>query len=679
MTNRKTMTKDEAKKRILKLHDTIDDYRYRYHVLDDPTVSDEVYDSLTRELRGLEKRFPDLRFKNSPTERVCGKALDKFVKVTHETRMLSLADVFSFEELDAWEDRILKLLPVGTSLDYYAEVKLDGLAGSLTYDNGELVRGATRGDGRVGEDVTENLKTIHAIPLKLRGDNVPGHIVIRGEVFFKTKDFEKLNREQEKKGEPVFANPRNAAAGSIRQLDPRIAASRNLSFVGFGIGGGVNFKTSVEVHERIKEWGIPIVPYGKHCKNLDEVKEFCVQMEKKRNRIGYQIDGVVVTVNNVSLFDELGVVGKAPRGAIAYKFPAEKATTVIEDIILQVGRTGALTPVALMRPVQVAGTVVSRATLHNEDEIKRLDVRIGDTVVIQKAGDIIPDVIEVIKRLRTGKEKKFVFPKEFMGSKVVRREGEVAYYVEDKNLFAVQKERIIHFVSRKAFDIDGLGEKIVEQLMREGLIKDAADLFTLTEDDLKSLNRFADKSAMNLVKAIREAKEISLARFIFALGIRHVGEETAVLLSQNGMFDFQYPISNKNFLRNFQSLTVEQLEDVPDIGPKVARSIYDYFHDQDVVGFIERLFARGVRIKSHNIQPATNSLSGKTFVLTGTLETLTRDEAKEKIRKMGGKISSSVSKSTDYVVAGKDPGSKLDRARKLGIKIMNEKELLKTV
>lgn len=670
------MTKSEAQKRIAKLIETIDDYRYRYHVEDDPTVTDDVYTSLTKELEDIEREFPELKSEHTPTSRVGSQPLDKFEKVPHEVRLLSLNDVFSFEELDEWETRVQKLAP-DNKLEYYAEVKMDGLAIALTYDNGVLQMGATRGDSRIGENVTHNIKTIHAIPLKLRGKNIPKHIIVRGEAYIPRKDFEVINKKQEEKGEVLFANPRNAAAGAIRQLDPAIAAERKLAFFAFAVLNDVGQQTITEVHTWLKELGFPVLTLGKHCKTMQEVKDFCVEMEKKRDSMPYQIDGVVVTINDIAVFNELGVVGKAPRGAAAYKFPAERATTVVEDIILQVGRTGALTPVAVMKPVQVAGTTVSRATLHNEDEIKRLDVRIGDTVVIQKAGDIIPDVIEVITNLRTGKEKKFTFPKEFMGSPVERKEGEAAYYVTDKNLYAIQKERIVHFVSKKAFNVDGLGPQIIEQLMEEGLVKDPSDLFTLTADDLHPLERFAEKSAENLVQSLDAAKEIQLARFIYALGIRHVGEETSVLLSQHLITNCTNSlITKENFIEEIQKLTQEQLENIPDIGPKVAESIYDYFHDEESIRFIEKLFAHGITIQSQKSEASSQKFSGKTFVLTGSLGSLTRDDAKEKIRHAGGKISSSVSKNTDYVIAGADPGSKYDKAVELGIEILEESEFM---
>lgn len=673
------MNKTEAKKRIDKLTKQIDDFRYRYHVLDDPKVTDAVYDSLIRELRDIESQFPDLKLAHSPTERVGGKPLDKFVKIKHSARMLSLNDAFSFEDLVAWEERLKKLLPSSEKLDYYAEVKLDGLAVTLIYDYGLLNKGATRGDGMVGEDVTQNLRTIDAIPLKLRLDKAPDNIEVRGEVYIKKKDFQKINKELEKKGEAAFANPRNAAAGAIRQLDPQIAAQRRLSFYCYDLVSDLGQTTHEQTHQRAKALGIPIAPHAQYCQSLKAVEKFFNKIENLRSRLPYQIDGIVVNVNIIETFKKLGVVGKAPRGAIAYKFPAEKATTVVEDIQLQVGRTGALTPVAIMRPVQVAGTTVSRATLHNEDEIERLDVRIGDTVVIQKAGDIIPDVVEVLKKMRSGKEKKFSFPKMYMGSPVVRKSGEVAHYIKDKSLNTILKRQLAHFVSRRAYDIEGLGPKIIDQLFDEGLIKSAADIFTLTQGDLEPLERFAEKAAENLVEAIKQAKKVELHRFIYALGIRHVGEETALQLTQDIANLKHKKIDHENFLKIIQSITQEELELMDDIGPVVTESIYEYFHDENSIEFVKHLFTNGVEIKSYKPVKGANKLKGQTFVLTGHLDVMTREQAKEKIRLLGGKVTSSVSKNTDYVVAGAEPGSKFDKAKKLNVKIVNEQGFLKLI
>lgn len=673
------MTKTEAKKRIDKLVKQINKFSYEYHVLDKPSTSDAVWDSLKMELGKLEEQFPDLIKSDSPNQRVSGKALDKFTKVKHSQRMLSLNDAFNFEELEAWEERIKKLLPSSTILDYYVEVKLDGLAVTLIYEYGLLAKGATRGDGKVGEDVTQNLRTIDAIPLKLRLDKAPEILEVRGEVYIKRKDFEKINRELKEKGESEFANPRNAAAGSIRQLDPQIAAKRMLSFYCYDLISDLGQATHEQAHLKAKEMGVPVAPHAEFCSDLKTVEKFFNKIAKLRNRLPYQIDGIVINVNSIDVFKKLGVVGKAPRGAIAYKFPAEKATTVVEDIQLQVGRTGALTPVAIMKPVQVAGTTVSRATLHNEDEIERLDVRIGDTVVIQKAGDIIPDVVEVLKKLRTGKEKKFSFPKEFMGSPVVRKKGEVAHYVKDKSLSTVLKRQLTHFVSRKAYDIEGLGPKIIDQLFDGGLIKNAADIFILTKGDLEPLERFAEKAAENLVTAIEQAKQIELPRFIYALGIRHVGEETALQLTQDIANLKHKKIDHSNFLKTIQSITQEELEQMDDIGPVVTESIYEYFYDENNIEFVQQLFANGVEIKPYKPVKGANKLKDQTFVLTGHMESLTREQAKEKIRLLGGKVTSSVSKNTDYVVAGAEPGSKFDKAKKLNLEIINEKEFLKII
>lgn len=662
------MEKSEAKIRIKQLHETIDDYRYRYHVLDDPKVTDAVYDSLIRELADLESQYPDLQLPHSPTSRVGGKPLDMFSKVRHQQRMLSLTDAFSYEEVQKWEERLKKLLPASIKPEYFAELKLDGLALSLIYEDGVLKKGATRGDGTVGEDVTHNVKTIHSVPLKLRGKNIPARVEVRGEVYIKKKDFESLNKNQKKENKELFANPRNTAAGSMRQLDPKLAAMRKLSFMAWELVTDLGQTTRVEGYKKLADLGFRTTKYSKVCKDLTSVEQFFRKIEKERDSIPYQIDGLVIKVNELAVYGRLGVVGKAPRGAIAYKFPAEKATTVIEDIQLQVGRTGALTPVAIMRPVQVAGTTVSRATLHNEDEISRLDVRIGDTVVIQKAGDIIPDVVEVIKKLRTGKEKKFFFPKTYMGSPVIRKEGESAYYVTDKSIGIIQQRQLHHFVSKKGFDIDGLGPKIIDQLLEEGLIHDAADIFTLTAGDLKPLERFAEKSAENTIQAIENSKQIDLSRFIYALGIRHIGEETAQLVAAK--------VTGPDFLKKIQSVSPDEWKAIEDIGPVVAQSLYSYFQDADNLDLIRRLLENGVTPIAAPASAHKQTLAGKVFVLTGTLGTMSRDEAKTKIKSLGGKVTGSVSKNTDYVVAGNDPGSKYDKAQKLKIEVVTEAEFL---
>jgi len=669
------MNKQQVKERIEKLRQEINHHRYLYHVLDKQEISDAALDSLKHELDELERKFPELITPDSPTQRVGGKPLDEFKKVQHKSPMLSLTDAFLFEEIQDWETRNKKLLPLETKLDYYAELKIDGLAVALIYKKGILWKGATRGDGKIGEDVTENLKTIEAIPLRVNLENfsqsiqkkVAEELEVRGEIFMKKADFDQLNEIQEKNKQPKFANPRNAAAGSIRQLDPKITASRKLSFMAYSLVTDLGQKTHQESHELLEALGFRAgTNLNQYCPDLQAVEKYHSEVNKKRNSLPFWIDGIVININDQQTFGRLGVVGKAPRGAIAYKYPAEQATTVVEDIQVQVGRTGALTPVAHLKPVRVAGSTVARATLHNEDEIKRLDVRIGDTVIIQKAGDIIPDVVKVLSKLRTGKEKKFKMPVTcpICGSKVIRRTGEVAYYCSNKNCFAIQKEKIYHFVSKKAFDIEGLGPKIIDQLLENNLIKDVSDIFSFTASDLEPLERFAEKSAANIIEAVEKAKKITLARFIYALGIRHVGEETAIDLA-----------NHFRTISRLQKASFDDLNKIYEIGEVVARSISDFFRDNRNLQLIARLLNQGIKIKEPEVRKKT-AASGKAFVVTGTLPSLSREEAKTKIREAGGKAASSVSPSTDFVIAGDNPGSKYEKAKKLGVKIISEKELL---
>ena len=675
------MTKAEAKKRIAKLRKVINHHNYLYHVLDKPEISDAAFDSLKYELYKLEQQYRDLITLDSPTQRVSGKALDKFVKVKHKKRMLSLEDVFYLEEFRAWRERIQKLVP-RQKLDYFAELKIDGFAITLVYKNGIFVQGATRGDGRIGEDVSQNLKTIASIPLKLEiHQKLPskvierkvkpllakGEIEVRGEVYMTKKAFAKVNQERQKKDLPLYANPRNTAAGSIRQLDPKIAASRQLDFLAYDLVTNIGQQTHQQEHQIARALGFK-VDQGQYCSNSDEVIKFRQKINQNRGKLPYQIDGLVVSVNNNALFKKLGVVGKAPRGAIAFKFPAKEATTIVEDIVVQVGRTGALTPVACLRPVRVGGVLVTRATLHNEDEIKKLDVRIGDTVIVQRAGDVIPDVIKVIKKLRTGKEKKFQMPQRcpVCSSKVIRPKGEVVHRCANKKCGAQQRKRLIHFASRKAFDIEGLGPKIVEQLMDEGLISDPADFFSLKQGDLVPLERFAEKSAANLVEAIDQKKKISLAKFIYALGIRHVGEETAVNLA--------YYFGS---LRELKKTSLEEFLRVKDIGEVVAQSVFEWFNNKVNQRFLNKLIKAGLQITK--VKTVKKKLLGLTFILTGELDKFTREQAKEKIRHLGGNISSSVSKETDFVVVGREPGIKYNKAKKIGVKIIDEKEFLRMI
>lgn len=663
------MDKNEAKLRIKKLRKLIDQYRYEYHVLDKPSVSDEVNDSLKHELQELENQFPDLVAPDSPTQRVGGEPLDKFKKVTHKSRMLSLTDAFSFPELKEWFERNERQLGKKIKPQFFAELKMDGLAISLTYRGGDLVIGATRGDGTTGEEVTNNLKTIEAIPLHLRRDSKyyekasKTELVVRGEVYMGRSAFEKVNAEQKKKGESLFANPRNAAAGSVRQLDPKITASRELSFVAWSMETDLDQKYHHEEHEMMKELGFRIIKENKLCHTLNEVEKFKNYTEKKREKLDFQIDGIVVVIDNDKLFDRLGVVGKAPRGQVAYKFAPEQATTMVKDIIVQVGRTGKLTPVAVFKPTLVAGSTISRATLHNEDEMNKKDIRIGDTVVIQKAGDVIPEVVSVIKKLRPGSARKFVFPKRcpICGSKVKRVLGEAAHRCTNKFCFAQQKRQIQHFVSKGAMDIEGLGPKILEQLIKEGLIKHEGNLYKITEDDLRPLERFAEKSAENLVESIKNSKVVPLGRFIYALGILNVGEETAYDLA-----------SRFGTLEKIENASLEELEKVQDVGSVVAKSIYDYFRDKRNLNKIKDLIHSGVKIESQTT--AKSKIEGQSFVITGGLESYSREEAKEAIRERGGEVHETVTKETNYVVVGTDPGSKYDKAKKLGTKIISEEQ-----
>ena len=524
------MDKKEAQDRIKKLREVINHHRYLYHVLDKQEISDAALDSLKKELFDLEQEFPNLITADSPTQRIGGKALKEFKKIKHGQRMTSFNDAFSKEDMQDWQERFIKLVSEKekNKIDYYAELKIDGLAIELIYENGIFKTGSTRGDGIIGEDITENLKTVDAIPLSLQTTNykLPTQLIVRGEVFITKKEFERINKEQKEKGLPVYANPRNIAAGSVRQLDPKITAGRKLDSFAYELLTDLGQVTHEDKHKILKDLGFKTNKHNKYCKNLEEVFEFHKKWIKEREKLDYEIDGVVVLVNNNEIFEKLGIVGKAPRAGIAFKFPQAQSTTKVLDINVQVGRTGAMTPVAILEPVQVTGITISRATLHNEDEIKRLGLKIGDTVIVGRAGDVIPDIIKVLPELRTGKEKEFKMPEvcPACGTKLVKLEGEVLLRCPNKNCFAQKRRNFYHFVGRAAFNMDGLGPKIIDRLLDEGLVQDPSDLFDLKEGDVKNLERFAEKSAENLIKSIQEKTEITLAKFIYALGIRNIGE-----------------------------------------------------------------------------------------------------------------------------------------------------------
>jgi len=667
------MNKTEARARIEKLKKEINHHRYLYHVLDKQEISEAALDSLKHELYVLEREYPEFITPDSPTQRIGGKPLDKFQKVEHQVRQWSFNDAFDEQEILDFDKRICKILSdlkedVSGPLGYTAELKIDGLHVVLTYEKGVFVRGATRGDGKVGEDVTQNLKTIESIPLKL---NREVSIIVEGEVFMSKDIFNKLNKTRERNGEPLFANPRNAAAGAIRQLDSQVVKERQLGCFIYDLSRADDIETpksQAEELELLNELGFRVNKSWKLLSKIEEVFDFHNFWYKNKDNENYWIDGVVLKLNKRRWQEVVGYTGKAPRWAIAYKFPAEQVTTIVEDIRVQIGRTGALTPVAHLKPVIVAGSKVSRATLHNQDEIMRLGVRIGDTVIIQKAGDIIPEVVSVVTGLRTGKEKEFEMPEKcpFCDSLVIRKKGEVAFYCPNKNCFAVELRNLSHSVSKKAFNIDGLGPNKVKQLAEEGLISDLADIFELKKGDLEVLERFGEKSADNLLESVEKAKKISLSRFIYALGIRHVGEETAITLGEKF-----------SSLENIKKASLEELEVAEDIGPKVAESIFEYFRNEDNLQLIEKILKAGVEISQDG--KVSKKLEGLSFVLTGSLEKYSREEAKEVIRNLGGQMSSSISKNIDYLIAGENPGSKFQKAQELGVKVLSEEEFLEMI
>ncbi|MGK5087813.1 NAD-dependent DNA ligase LigA [Bdellovibrionota bacterium FG-2] len=661
--------------RIKELTALIQHHDHCYYVLDNPEVSDAEYDRLFRELQALEEKHPQLRLPDSPTQRVGGKPLPEFEKSKHLVPMLSLANVFNAKEFDDFDARVHRFLDraENEALEYFCELKFDGLSINLIYENGLLVSAATRGDGEIGENVTQNVRTIKAAPLRLLGQNLPQKIEIRGEVILPLAEFEKLNEEQQRKGLKLFANPRNAAAGSLRQLDPSITATRPLSLFSYGMGfaKGLKLKTLASFEDQLETWGFRVGQWRKVARGAQEVLAFYDEIEKIRDTLPFEIDGIVVKLNLLSELDQAGYVSRSPRGMVAFKFPPRQETTTIEDIIVQVGRTGTLTPVAIVSPVNLGGVIVRRATLHNQDEIDRKDIRIGDRVFIQRAGDVIPEVVKVLTEKRKGHEKKFRLPDTcpVCGAKAERKGGETALRCVGRNCIAKLKERLRHLVMKDALNIDGMGEKIVEQLVDEGLVKHAADIFGLAQESLLQLEGFAEKSSENLIEAIEKAKHTDLYRVIFGLGIRHVGEATAKLLA-----------NHFGSLPSLMKASESDLLDVSEVGPEVAASIRSFFNDPQNQKEVEELL-HFLTIKAPP-RPGKNEnlkFSGKTFVLTGTLPTLSRSDATRLIEENGGKVSSSVSKKTDYVVAGEEAGSKLDKANTLGVPVIDEAQLLRLI
>lgn len=701
------MDKLEAKNRIEKLRKKIQELNYKYFVLDRSEVKESVRDSLKRELIELEEKYPEYITPDSPTQRVGSMLSGKFKKVHHLSPKKSLADVFSKEEIFEWHERIKKL--VQGKIEFVCELKIDGLNITIQYQKGLLYKALTRGNGIIGEDVTHTVKTIESIPLKL---NEEVNIEVSGEVYMPKKSFEKVNEEQQIQGLPLFANPRNAAAGSVRQLDPKVSASRNLEMFFYHVDKSSmegRIKTQQELLETFKKLGLKVCEHYKKISSIEDVINFCEYWHKKRESLPYEIDGIVIKVNDFEQQKKMGYTAKAPRYAVAYKFPAQQVSSRILDVIFQVGRTGAITPVAVMKPTLVAGSTVSRATLHNEDEINKKDIRIGDSVIIQKAGDVIPEVVEVIKDLRTGKEKKVVFPRlcPVCGSKIERKEGESAHRCTNKSCYAVRKEHFIHFVSQKALDIDGLGDKVITQLLDEGFVKDPADIFLIKKENLLELELFKDKRAENVLKGIEKAKIVSLDHFIYSLSIRYLGEQGSydfakylldhkkkstekiqryktpkleqTLFGEEETEEFKEQFSILDLIETMKSVSFEEINNIEGIGDTMAEAICKWFNDKKNIAYLEKLYKVGIKLQISTIISG-GKLAGKSFVITGTLSSMTRDQAKELIKSIGGKIHSSITKDTTYLIAGQSPGSKMKKARELGIKIIDEnefKELLK--
>jgi DNA ligase (NAD+) len=659
---------DHAAARIAELRKELEFHNYRYYTLDDPVISDQEYDRLFRELVELEREYPELAAPDSPTQRVGAEPQERFRKVQHRRPMLSLANAFDEDELRAFFKRISNLLET-TEIDFVTELKIDGSAVTLTYENGVLVQGATRGNGVVGEEVTANLKTIRSIPLKLRGEGIPSLVEVRGEAYLPISAFNRINEERAAAGENLFANPRNAAAGALRQLDPHISAARPLAFFGYSLGHveGVDLKTQMEVLERLAAWGFPVNPNYRHQDSIDDVAGFCREWQEKRESLDYEIDGVVVKVNSLDYQERLGVVSRDPRWAVAFKFPGQVATTRLLKIEINVGRTGALNPYAVLEPVQLAGVTIRSATLHNEDDIRRKDIREGDVVIIKRAGDVIPQVVGPVLEMRTGAEKEFNYPKEcpVCQAPVVREEDEAMAYCRNKLCPAQRLEGLKHFVCQGAMDIRGLGPQTLEKMISLELIEDAASLYALTAEQLARLPNFKDKSIRNLLNAIEQSKARPFARVLFALGIRHVGESIAELLA-----------AHFGTVEKIESASEEEISAVQGIGPEIARSVRSYFDVEENRKLVHDLRRAGLQFEAaEEARVREGPFVNKTFVLTGSLPTLSRKEATEFIENRGGKVISAVSSKTSYLLAGADPGSKLQKAQELGVPQITEEQL----
>lgn len=696
------MDSKQAKIRIEKLKEKIRDLNYKYFVLDQSEVKESVRDSLKKELIELETDFPELITADSPTQRVGSTLSGKFKKVRHSTPKKSLMDVFSDEEINDWFNRTKKLIPNPQEIEFICELKIDGLNITAQFEKGEFMRAVTRGDGETGEDVTHNVRTIKSIPLVL---NEKIDLEVSGEVYMPKKEFERINDEQRKRGDAEFANPRNSAAGTIRQLDPKVAAERNLDMFFYHVDRS-SLKDRVKTQEMalktFSKLGLKTEKHYKKLQTIEEVIKFCHGWHDKRESLPYEIDGIVIKVNDFEMQKTMGYTAKAPRYAVAYKFPAEQATSQILDVIFQVGRTGAITPVAVMKPTLVAGSTVSRATLHNEDEMVRKDIRIGDTVIIQKAGDVIPEVVEVIKDLRTGKEKKVAFPKKCPVCQftIERKGGMAAYRCTNPNCYAVEQERIAHFVSKKGFNIDGMGDRVVRQMIDSGIIKDIADIFLLTREDLLTLDLFKEKRAENILESVKNAKSIELDHFIYSLGIRYIGEQSSYDLakyivghqkkhgknierfkaktSQESLFeeDDTKEVADFTIMDMMETvcvLTLDEIQNIDGIGEKVGNAIYSWFNSKENQEILIKLYKVGVDLTVDQLKSA-GKLQEMSFVLTGTLVSITRDQAKDLIKKNGGKIHSTVTKDTNFVIAGESAGSKLKKAHELGVKVISEKE-----